>query len=788
MACLSSVFNRRRAGFAALLAGWLLWGVPAAADVITLKNGLQFEGRVGRIASLGASPLSSAGEVPVQQIVIVDDDLRRTFFATHQVQAVAPQPMSQERIRIDQRVAGSARRVAAIGAILQVTPFDEYGRRVFSIDTPQGRVDVVQGITEVTPTYTKVEGLASRQAVSWDMRIATSSIPRDILSQVLLRQIDPEDADQRLRLVRLYIQADRYRDAQAELQNVIDDFPELAELQQQVVALQQMSARRLIREVHLRRAAGQHRLAYSMLDQFPSEGVAGEILLEVRDLLEEDTVLQEQAAKSLERLQQDLAAITDSSLRALLEPPVDEIVQRLNRNTWERLADYVRLADDPELLPEQKVALAVSGWLLGTGQAVENPMIAASLYRVRQAVRRYLTADQRAQREEILAELQALEGSSPAYVARLLDQMKPIVETEPDPELPTGSFVLTVPGQNGGDEIQYHVQLPPEYDPYRRYPCIVSLHGAGTTAEQQINWWAGGPAQNGMRLGQATRRGYIVVAPVWSEPHQRQYLYSAREHGAVLFSLRDALRRFSIDTDRVFLSGHSMGGDAAWDIGLAHPDLWAGVVPIVATADKYISRYWRNGRYVPFYFVAGELDGDRMARNSADLDRYLTRAFFDAIVVVYQGRGHENFYDEVHRLFDWMERYRRNFFPEEFESVSMRAWDNFFWWVELEQFPEASLTSPSNWPPPRSARPATTTGRVLETNRVIVRTGAAQATVWLSPQMIDFNERFAVVINGQEQRDPPGPRLEVLLEDVRTRGDRQNPFWARIDTSSSRGR
>ena len=45
--------------------------------------------------------------------------------------------------------------------------------------------------------------------------------------------------------------------------------------------------------------------------------------------------------------------------------------------------------------------------------------------------------------------------------------------------------------------------------------------------------------------------------------------------------LRDAMRRFSIDSDRVFLSGHSIGGDAAWDIGLAHPDLWAGVIPIV---------------------------------------------------------------------------------------------------------------------------------------------------------------------------------------------------------------
>ena len=66
------------------------------------------------------------------------------------------------------------------------------------------------------------------------------------------------------------------------------------------------------------------------------------------------------------------------------------------------------------------------------------------------------------------------------------------------------------------------------------------------------------------------------------------------------------------------------GGDAVWDIGLAHPDLWAGVIPIVGTAGKYVARYWENGRHVPMYFVGGEMDGDRMALNARDLDRYLT--------------------------------------------------------------------------------------------------------------------------------------------------------------------
>src|SRR5262249_52448482 len=145
-----------------------------------------------------------------------------------------------------------------------------------------------------------------------------------------------------------------------------------------------------------------------------------------------------------------------------------------------------------------------------------------------------------------------------------------------------GSYVLSVPGPEEGEQFAYHVQLPPEYDPYRRYPCIVTLHGGGTTPENQISWWAGDPDEQGVPKGQAARYGYSVVAPAWAREHQKEYEFSSREMAAVLHSLRDACRRFSIDTDRVYLSGHSMGGVAAWDLGLAHPDLWAGVIPIVA--------------------------------------------------------------------------------------------------------------------------------------------------------------------------------------------------------------
>ena len=239
----------------------------AHGEVITLKNGLQLEGRLTKVSSLNEDPLAikSAGNVDVRKIVLVDDNLRRTYVSSNMVMpggVAADAEISMEKIVIDKRVAQVGRRLGGVGPILEVTPFDEFGNRIFSMQSEMGRIDVIQGITEITPVYTKVEGLLrSRNAFIWDMRLSTASIPRPILTKVLMAQIDPSDAQQRLRVVTLYIQAKRYRDALVELDRVIEDFPEMKELQAQRQRLYQLVTTDVIREIESRREAGQHRQA-----------------------------------------------------------------------------------------------------------------------------------------------------------------------------------------------------------------------------------------------------------------------------------------------------------------------------------------------------------------------------------------------------------------------------------------------------------------------------------------------------------------------------------------------
>ena len=760
-------------------------GLPAA--IYTLKNNIQVEGEPGKIGGIGETPLASgttAGEVSTKLVHFADDGIRRTFFSQYQVLNFVNSPTeSLERIILKQRVATVGKRLVAVGPILSITSFDEFGRRTVTMRDARGPLHIIQGVTEVNSKYIKLESLLTKTPIIWETRLATSSMPTPILGKILKTHLDMKNPDDRLKIVRLYMQCERYREAMFELQSAIEQFPELANLKEQISQLRQALADRLIEEIESRQRAGQHSRVYNWLKSFPSDGVAVETLLRARDLMKDYDDQSKQRDIVFALFDKYASQIQEQETKDAVARIRDEIFSELNINTLPRFADFVRLSEDPDIGFDQKLAMAISGWLMGQGEVTQNLAVATSLFEVRNKVRDYLNSNNDEQRSAILNDIAGLEGGTPANIARLLNAMKPtpplVQQAHEDPL----HFVFESTGADG-KTFRYLVQLPPDYDAYRKYPTILTLHGAGNSPEQQIDWWAGGyNKQMDLRLGQASRHGYIVIAPEWTDDqYQSSYEYSAQEHSRVLYALQESLHRFAIDTDRVFLTGHSVGGDAAWDIGLAHPDLWAGVIPICATAGKYVTRYWENAKHVSFYFVSGEMDGNRIAQNERDFNRYLNRSGFDTMIVEYKGRGHDHFQDDIHHMFDWMRFHRRDFEVSEFQVTSMRPWDNYFWWTEFSKFPTEAITLPLEWPP-SSARAMEIEASIGPNNRIRVKSAAANISIFLNPDLVDFEKNVSLTVIGRERVVPIEPSVEVMLEDVRSRGDRQRPFWVRFDFS-----
>ncbi len=783
---------------------WLHWApVPALAQKVRLSDGRVVTGVVARttgVADNPNAPSNQSGEVATKPIVVVDDKLRRIYFCQQRVAEIleqAPEPLVV--IKPWQNPSSGAGRLISVGPAINITPFDEYGRRIYEMQSADGALAIVQGITELSPRYAKVESLLGPQrSIAWTESIATSSIPPDTLAKILAKAIPQSDPQARLQVVRFYMQAERFPEARRELERIVQEFPQMKDLQNEAHQLRQMGARQLFKELELRRAAGQHQLVEALLSDFPAKEVAGETLAQVREL---STKYDQQSAriKQIGKILRDtVSAIGDPDQRGLAAPIAQEVIKELSHNNVDRLAPFIQLIDDPSLKPEEKASLALTGWLLGAEEAKREIAIAISLVKVRDIVLRYLREPLAHERQPLLDSLQSMEGASVDQLAKLIAHMKP---PRHDPALaatPGGFLELAAPGQTQDGDFTYFMQLPPEYDPYRRYPTLVVLNGAYNTAEQELDFWAGAPAPAGekdppTRRGQAMRHGYITLAVNWQKPHQYEYEYSAREHVAVLTCLRDAFRRFSIDTDRVFLTGHDIGGEAAWDMAQAHPDLWGGAIPFIPRYEeeqKYIPFYRENAEYVPLYFVAGELDGRTMAENAAVWNKYLRVPRYDATLVEYQGRGHEPFHDEILTLFDWMgfkSRINRwppvdHWPPKEFACSTLRPWDNFFWYLECEEFPPGLMIYPTDWNGAR-ATPAQVAGKQQGDNRLVIKTPARRTTIWLNPEVVDFAKPIKITLNTRNIALPPGgirPDPAVLLEDVRTRGDRQRPFWAKI--------
>lgn len=124
--------------------------------------------------------------------------------------------------------------------------------------------------------------------------------------------------------------------------------------------------------------------------------------------------------------------------------------------------------------------------------------------------------------------------------------------------------------------LQYLLYLPPDYasKPNERWPLMLFLHGAGERGSDVQRAAIHGPMS---LVQQGTNFPFIIVAP----------LCPAGELWEIdpLLQLLDRLMQtHAVDTNRVYLTGLSMGGYGTWKLGLAHPEKFAALAPICGGA------------------------------------------------------------------------------------------------------------------------------------------------------------------------------------------------------------
>ncbi len=161
----------------------------------------------------------------------------------------------------------------------------------------------------------------------------------------------------------------------------------------------------------------------------------------------------------------------------------------------------------------------------------------------------------------------------------------------------------------------------------------------------------------------------------------------------------------------------------------------------------------------------------------------MIKSVFDLIYVEYTARGYETYYEELDRLFEWMELHRRRPDPEQFSMNVLRPTDNEFYWLEVSDFPPNTFR-PIIWVGDQKTAPRaqTISGQITPGNTIRVKSAGRHARIRLSPTSCDFAQRIRVIMGTRRVfSDFVQPSLETLLEDLRVRGDRQRLYWAQLE-------
>jgi predicted peptidase len=121
-----------------------------------------------------------------------------------------------------------------------------------------------------------------------------------------------------------------------------------------------------------------------------------------------------------------------------------------------------------------------------------------------------------------------------------------------------------------GALVPYRVYVPLSYDGTAARPMAVLLHGALGSERSYFS----GLYDPTIIKGEAERRGYIFVAP----NGRGDYVKAGQED--VFEVIKAVTRDYKIDTSRIYLTGHSMGGFGTWWIASNKPDLFAAIAPV----------------------------------------------------------------------------------------------------------------------------------------------------------------------------------------------------------------
>jgi predicted esterase len=322
----------------------------------------------------------------------------------------------------------------------------------------------------------------------------------------------------------------------------------------------------------------------------------------------------------------------------------------------------------------------------------------------------------------------------------------------PGPFLVDGKRALVIARQSRIDgTLQFYLMsLPPKWERGRAYPLHVQLHGNGPSMPTAYVSFVVGPRQQ-----YETRGERIAIGP-WMRGNV-SYQPGNVSEADVLEAIEHVRTIATIDPDRIYLSGHSGGGDYVWGMTQRMPDRWAAAAILAGNprgAPEQLGLV-PNVRDLPFYLWVGSNDPIVNRRPFFEqFGRMLTAVGNTPTMVVGEGAPHMYRPQDAQAVQEWLLQHVRER-PMHFAFIADTPYHRGVWGISVPRsYPGVYLL-----PEPRVRFECWIEGQTVRIEAV----GATKLDVDLGPSGLRMTGDVTVNVNGKQQYSGPVPARPLSL-------------------------
>ena len=201
----------------------------------------------------------------------------------------------------------------------------------------------------------------------------------------------------------------------------------------------------------------------------------------------------------------------------------------------------------------------------------------------------------------------------------------------------------------GSDTLPYRLLKPKNYDAKKQYPLVLFFHGAGERgADNEIT-----PTHIAkLFTNEQNKTDYpcFVLVPQcpkgarwvevdWGLDSHEQPKDISKNLGLSVKLLAKIEKEYSIDANRLYATGLSMGGYAVWDLVTRMPDKFAAAVPICGGGDEAAAAKIKS---LPVWAFHGGKDGVVKAHRSRHMIKAMEKAGGKPKYTEYPATGHDS--------------------------------------------------------------------------------------------------------------------------------------------------